>query len=274
MNLDYSKTILSKINDMNFTHIDAHTHIQFKPFAHDRDEVIRRARDAGIAIVNVGSDLKNSEDAVRLAEQFDSGMYAVVGIHPTDAEESFDVSALTSLAHHEKVVAIGECGLDYFHVKDEAKKAIQKNVFIEHIKISHAVGKPLMIHCRDAMRDLIDILNTHKELIRKDSVMHFFSGTEEEAKELLALGFSFTFGGVITFVRDYDDVVRSIPLDRILSETDAPYVTPVPHRGTRNEPSYVIEVEKRIAELKETAEEDMAKQIVKNAERIFSIRLS
>ena len=155
---------------------------------------------------------------------------------------------------------------------DDEKKRNQKEVFLQHIELASEVKKPLMIHCRDAYDDLIPILEQHKDMLLEDAgIAHFFAGSKDHAKKLLDLGFSFTFGGVVTFVRDYDTLIDMIPIDRILSETDAPYVTPAPHRGKRNEPLYVILVVQRLAELKGVSEEEMKKQIWENAQRIFGL---
>lgn len=264
------------MQESHFTHIDAHTHTQFAAYDKDREAVIARAHTAGIAIVNVGSDAKMSEAAVALAKRYAHGVYATVGLHPTDTKEGFDRAFYEALARDEKVVAIGECGLDFFRIdeKNEAEKEAQRELFLAQLELAHGVQKPLMIHCRNAMPELIALLKEHEDLIPRDSIMHFFSGTADEAKELLTLGFNFTFGGVITFVHEYDEAIRAIPIEHLLSETDAPYVTPVPYRGTRNEPSYVLEVEKRLAELKGVSVDVMAAAIVTNAERIFKISLS
>ena len=142
-----------------------------------------------------------------------------------------------------KVVAIGECGLDYYRTEDREQrtKDKQKEVFVRHIELACEVGKPLMIHCRDAYDHLVEILNSKSEILNDPpGIIHFFAGTKEDAKKLLDLGFLFTFGGVITFARDYGEIICFIPMGRILSETDAPYVTPAPYRGKRNEPLYVI----------------------------------
>ncbi len=188
--------------------------------------------------------------------------------------EEFDYDYYKKLALDPKVVAIGECGLDYYRLSEESKEK-QKEIFIKQIELAEDVKKPLMIHCRNAFSDLIEILKTNHSKLNANypGVIHFFSGTVEDAKKLLELGFSFTFGGVITFARDYDEVIKLIPLDRILSETDAPYVAPVPYRGKRNEPLYVIEVVKKLAEIKNVSVEEMAEATVKNASRVFNIRL-
>lgn len=273
---------------MPFIYLDAHTHAQFPAYDEDRDAVLARAREAGVRMVNVGTTRKTSEAAVALARAYPDLCYAAVGVHPSHAstseyvdpseqaaggEESLDMEYYANLAKNPNVVAIGECGLDYFRVNDEATKQKQRELFLSHMKFAKEMGKPLMIHCRSAFPDLLKLLAANFQLLidGNPGIIHFFTGTAEEANDLLALGFSFTFGGVITFVRDYDPVIAAIPPDRILSETDAPYVTPAPYRGKRNEPSYVVEVARKLAELKEVPVKKMAEIINENARRIFHI---
>lgn len=268
--------------------LDAHTHVQFPAYDGDRDAVLARAREAGVRMVNVGTTKKTSEAAVALARVYPDLCFATVGIHPGHAstseyvdeseqavggEETFDPVFYRKLAGEKSVVAIGECGLDYFHGADEAVKQKQRDLFLAHVKFAKETGKPLMIHCRAAFPDLLKILTTHYQFLATNNpgIVHFFSGTTEEANDLLALGFSFTFGGVVTFARDYDEIVRALLPDRILSETDAPYVTPAPYRGKRNEPSYVVEVVKKLAELRETSVEGLSARMRENAKRVFGI---
>ncbi len=279
-------------------YIDCHTHAHFAAFSADYKEVINRALEQGMAVVNVGTQKDTSRRAVEVAYEFKENVYAVVGIHPvhtsksfhdadelgggevaqafTSRGEEFDYEYYKKLAFDPKVVAIGECGLDYYRMEQGAgsKEQIekQKQIFIKQIELANEVKKPLMIHCRDAFRDLIDLLDSSKRLLLSEpGVVHFFTGTVDDAKKLLDLGFYFTFGGVITFTRNYDEVIKMIPLDRILSETDAPYVTPEPFRGKRNEPAYVVYVVKKLAELKGVSEGEMAEQIWKNAKKVFRI---
>lgn len=269
-------------------YLDAHTHAQFPAYDVDRDAVLARAREAGVRMVNVGTTRKTSEAAVALARSYPDQCFATVGVHPSHAsiseyvdpseqevggEETFDPAVYGALAAEKHVVAIGECGLDYFRVSDEATKQKQRDLFLAHLKFAHDVKKPLMIHCRAAFPDLLKLLTTNYSLLTggNPGIIHFFTGTLEEARDLLALGFSFTFGGVITFARDYDEIIRSIPIERILSETDAPYVTPAPYRGKRNEPAYVVETVKKLAELKGLTMSDMAARIRENAARVFGI---
>ncbi|MCP6720171.1 MAG: TatD family hydrolase [Patescibacteria group bacterium] len=275
---------------------DAHTHVQFAAYASDFQEVIGRAYAHGVGMVNVGTQKDTSRRAVEVAHNYD-GVYAAVGLHPihtvksyhdaqelgdnsdakgfTSRGEDFDYDYYKQLALDSKVVAIGECGFDFFRQEQganrEAQIERQKEAFIKQIELSREVKKPLMIHCREAFSDLISVLKANPHNL-KPGIIHFFSGTKEDAKQLLDMGFYFTFGGVITFTRDYDDVIKIIPLDRILSETDAPYVTPVPHRGKRNEPLYVIEVVKKLAEIKNVSEEKMRVQILRNSEQVFNIQ--
>lgn len=269
-------------------YLDAHTHAHFAAYDLDRVEILARAKTAGVAMINVGTGLKTSEEAIKLAEEND-GLWATIGLHPVHASESHDDKSegagpgaeeflyekYLALAKHKKVVAIGECGLDYFRIKEEDLeiKNKQKEIFLAQVKLAKEVNKPLMIHCRSAFSDLIQLLKENKsELNSISGITHFFAGTPAEAKEFLDLGFYFTFGGVITFVREYDEVINLVPIDRIMSETDAPYVTPAPYRGKRNEPAYVVEVVKKLAELKKISVETMADQIWVNAEKVFGIK--
>lgn len=271
---------------------DAHTHLQFSAYDKDREEVVRRTIDAGVWVVNVGTQMDTSLSAVKLAEEHE-GFYAAVGLHPIHTHESFHdekelgggkgfksrsesvTEEYKKLAEHKKVVAIGECGLDYFHLPEnegEAKQR-QKEEFVKQIRLAAEVNKPLMIHCRDAFGDLITILGESKKYLRSErtGITHFFTGSKEEAEKLLAMGFYFSFGGVVTITRDYDEVVSSLPIDRILLETDAPYVSPVAYRGKRNEPAYVKEAAKRIAEIRNLSEEEVSRLTVENAVRIFGL---
>ena len=283
--------------------------------------MIKRALAAGIWLVNVGSQKDTSLAAVELARKYPQGVYAAVGLHPIhtgksfhDADElgappwhtkaglsgrgeEFDYEYYKKLAGDDKVVAIGECGLDYAaFVREqsewlkkrasaeaggeggsllediETRKRKQKEIFLKHITLAKEVGKPLMIHCRDAYKDLIDILVSRRMSLVTSGVVHFFSGTVDQAKELLDLGFYFTFGGVITFTGTYDEVVRSIPLDRLMVETDAPYVAPAPYRGQRNEPVYVVEAAKKLAEIKNLEVEVVSAQTMANAQTVFGFK--
>lgn len=275
--------------------IDVHTHTQFAAFEGDQDAVIQRSLDANIWMINVGTQIDTSRAAIETSRRFPAGVFAAVGLHPihtdrsyhdaqelgeedadsgfTSRGEEFDFDAYLELAKDRRVVAIGECGLDYYRSSDEKAKKKQEEVFRRHMELSLEVKKPLMIHCRGAFADLIKILDSYLDFRRseKAGIVHFFSGTKDDAHTLMELGFSFSFGGVLTFARDYDEVVRFIPLDRILVETDAPYVTPQPWRGGRNEPFYVIEVARRIADLKGVPYDEVAETTTENAKILFRI---
>ena len=164
-----------------------------------------------------------------------------------------------------KVVGIGECGLDYYRLDSDSIEK-QKEAFIAQIELANEFNKPLMLHIRQAYQDALAILKEHTKV--KGNI-HFFAGSLEEAKAFIELGFTLSFTGVITFTHDYDEVIKNIPLEMIMSETDAPYVAPVPYRGKRNEPVYVSEVVKRIAEIKNLPESEVAEAIISNARRVY-----
>ena len=271
--------------------IDSHTHLQFSAYDDDRAEVLNRALERNIWVINAGSNSMNSEAAVKLAEKYEKGVYATIGTHPSHAGsklkvesekleedagyEDFDEEKMTRLAASPKVVAIGECGLEYFREYDAEA---QKILFEKHISFAHKVNKPLVIHCREAYGDTYDMLADNRNILNgRGGLMHFFSGTFEEARKFLDLGFYFSFGGAITFPKkkeggaDFEELMRTIPLDRILLETDAPYVAPVPHRGERNESSYVAEVAEKAAEIRGISTEALAETTTENAMCLFAI---
>jgi len=256
---------------------DTHTHANFNVFKNDSQEVIERALKNGVWLVNVGSQASTSKRAVEMAQNYQKGVYAAVGLHPSHLEdEDFDEKFYLDLAKNEKTVAIGECGLDYFRIKNEELriKNLQKEVFIKHIELAKKIDKLLIIHCREAHDDLLKILkaNSSKLKAKQAGIMHFFTGSCEQAKQYIDLGFYISFSGVITFALEYEELVRKLPLDKILIETDAPYAAPVPYRGQRNEPSYVIETAKKIAEIKNISLGEMARQTTENAFIVFGLK--
>ncbi len=277
---------------MKITLYDAHTHAHFPAFDADRAEMLLRAREAGIGMINVGTSKEASASAIMLAESGE-GLWATVGLHPIHtspsfhdkdegeetAEEIFDYDFYKTLALHPKVVAIGECGLDYFRITgdEEAYKTRQREAFKAQMRLAHEAGKPLMIHCRSAYPDLLRILDEEKGFLNAaPGVSHFFAGNAEEARALLEMGFSFTFGGAITLPKraggtDYEEIIALMPEDRILVETDAPYVAPLLYRGKRNEPAYVVHVVKRLAELRGVSYDRMAEITRENTEKVFNI---
>ncbi len=248
-------------------YIDIHAHLNFPEYNDDRAEVIKRTLEAEVGVINIGTDKKTSAEVVRLAEE-NANMWAVIGAHPHAVEEGFDYEFYKNLAIHPKVVAIGECGLDYFRVEDEETKVKQQELFKQQIALAKEVGKPLMLHIRDSYEDVLAILEGEQA---GRAHAHFFAGSWEVAQKFLARGDSLSFTGVITFTDAYDEVIKNAPLDRLMSETDAPYVAPVPYRGKRNEPVYVKEVVAKIATLKNLPEPEVAEILLNNAKRLFGL---
>src|SRR3989339_297887 len=253
-------------------YIDIHSHVNFKAFKEDGDVVLKRALQNDTWVINVGSQLSTSKRAVEIANKYEEGIFAIVGLHPIHLEEAFHDKEETGggsfmtrveefnkdiyreLLQDPKVVALGECGWDYFHCGVETIEK-QKKTFREQISLSQETGKPLMLHIRNNPKDSSlnayqDVLEILKEFPKAKGNVHFFSG-------------------VITFTRAYDEIIKNIPLDMIMSETDAPYVAPVPYRGQRNEPSYVKEVVKKIAQIKGISEEETREAIIANVKRVF-----
>lgn len=246
---------------------DIHSHLNFSDFDDDRENVIKRMFDSGVWTINVGADLESSKKAVELAEKYGEGIYATVGVHP-DEIKNFNIAELRKLAIHPKVVAIGECGIDIKarNSKHEIRNG-QVEIFKQQIELAKELDKPLMIHCRNAHKEILEIFKKYNHY----GNIHFFSGDWEEARKYFDLGFTISFTGVITFTHDYDEVIKKAPLEKIMIETDAPFVTPVPYRDKRNEPVYVIEVAKRIAEIKNITYEEVAKITAENALKLFKI---
>jgi TatD DNase family protein len=268
------------MNDDNVI-FDVHCHMQFLSYDKDREEVINRARNAGVKMIVIGVDTLTSREAVKLSYQYPDDIWATAGIHPHNTDEDVNVD-FRDLAKDRKTVAIGECGLDYFGIKnDESEiKDLQKKIFLKQVKLANELQKPLMIHCRssvrgsdDAYEDIYKLLITNYQLpITK--IMHFFAGSLEIVKKFIEEGFYFTFGGVITITRDYDKIVKYAPLDRILLETDAPYVAPLTHRGKRNEPALILETARKLAEIKNMSYEKVVENTLANSLRVFKIKFS
>ncbi len=275
-----------------FDYIDVHSHVNFVAFDADREETIKRALDNGVYVINVGTQVDTSKKAIEMAEKYEKGVYAIIGLHPVHTDKSFhdekelgeggkeftsrgevfDEKAYLDMAKHPKVVGIGECGLDYYRLELESERK-QREAFSTQINVANESGKPLMLHVRNgsdksAYRDALAILKSEAK-VKGD--FHFFAGNWDEAKEILDAGFNLSFTGVITFARNYDEVVKNVPLNRIMSETDCPYVTPAPFRGKRNEPMHVREVVKKIAEIRGENFEIVRRQLVQNAKDFFSL---
>ncbi|MFA5172806.1 MAG: TatD family hydrolase [Candidatus Paceibacterota bacterium] len=268
----------------NFKLIDCHAHVNSEFSKENYPEVLRRALETGIAVVNVGTNKKDSEENVKIAESFKEGVFATVGMHPTE-EEKINYDFFRKLAENKKVVAVGECGLDYFRVKDDEFKIReierQKDLFKEQIKLAKEVGKPLMLHLRtaEAYRDALEILRQAQDLKMPKIIFHFYSGGEEFLERALKLDAYFTFGGTLTFKmkggekNEYEEVIKKVPKDRILLETDAPFVAPEPNRGKRNEPIMIVETAKKAAEILEMELEEFLEIEKKNAENVFGVKL-
>ena len=264
-----------------FKFFDAHSHLNLPEFDADREDQIKKLEENKICTITVGVDKATSGMAVELAQK-SPNLFAGIGMHPTDTKEEFDLGFFESLIGDPRVVCVGECGLDYFRLKGsekdiEKEKERQKAIFIPQIELALKYDKPLMLHCRptngsmNAYEDALDILESYKNNLNLKGNAHFFVGDINIAERFLNLGFTMSFDGPITFARDYDEVIKYLPLNMILSETDAPFAAPLPYRGKRNEPAYVEEIVKKIAEIKGEDFEKVRETLVQNAIRVFKL---
>lgn len=260
------------------TIIDSHCHPQFLQYDQDRDDMIKRTLDGGVQMICVGTDLEMSKKAAELAQKHEE-IWATVGLHPNDnLNEDFNEREYEKLLKMPKVVAMGEIGLDYYRTAEPKGQKFQRKRFLKQLELADKFKKPLILHCRDskagstgrAYPQMADILKNG--YAKNGGVVHSYTGSLEEAKQFLNLGLYLGFNGIITFARQYDEIVKYVPLDRILLETDAPYLTPEPYRGKRNEPVYVVEVAKKVAELKEITVEEVAEQTTKNCQSLFKLK--
>ena len=254
--------------------IDSHCHLDDPRFNPDREAVLQRARHAGLTLaltIGSGDGPPDLEVAIRLAEQV-PWLYATVGVHPHEASKA-DPAALERLEQlcaHPKVLAVGEIGLDYHY--DHSPREVQREVFAAQLAIARRARKPVVIHTREAWDDTVAILRRHGE---GSGVMHCFSGGWDEAVESLDLGFYLSLAGILTFPKaaPLRDVAARAPMDRLLVETDAPYLAPVPHRGQRNEPAFVVHTAQALAQARGTALEEVAAHTTANFVRLFQLRL-
>lgn len=256
---------------MNF--VDTHCHLNDEKFLPDLKSVVERAKIAGVnRIINFGDTLKSSAAVIDLAENF-SGMFAGIGVHPEEIDGFNQDSAakLFELAKSKKVVAIGEIGLDYHWEKDSQRRLLQQKIFIEQLEIARQLNLPVCIHEREAHGDALKILKSEGKNLR--GVMHCYSGSLEMAHELWKLGWLTGFDGPLTFKNSakLPEIVKAAPQNLILIETDAPYLAPVPNRGKRNEPAFVVEVAKKIAEIRGESLETVANYTTANAENLYTI---
>jgi len=281
-------------------YIDIHSHINFKIFDDTKDEVIQRAFNNDTWLINVGTQYDTSKKAVELANKYKEGVYAIIGLHPIhtgasyhdkkelgDEGEEFTSRGEIFDKKIGKVVAIGECGLDYYRCTEESIEK-QKVAFISQIELANELNIPLMLHIRNndeslptgqagksknAYKDALEIL---KKYAKVKGVSHFFAGSLEDAKNFIDFGFYISFSGAITFPPkkngkgcNYKSIIKEIPIEKIMADTDSPYVAPVPHRGHQNEPSYVADIVKKIAQIKGLSEEKIAEIIVSNIRQLL-----
>ncbi|HBR80057.1 MAG: Hydrolase, TatD family [Candidatus Uhrbacteria bacterium GW2011_GWF2_44_350] len=289
-----------------FKLIDTHCHIHFNAYKQDMDEVIKRSLNASVFMITVGTQQDTSRRAVEVAEKYD-GVWAAIGLHPSHTSEQsfedddelptatiktrseeFDPDFYRELAKSKKVVAIGECGLDYYHLPEdfpiEEAKAKQKIALRAQLDLADELGLPLIIHSRAAHADQIAVLREYITAgkLAKRGVTHCFTGTIEEAQDYLNLGFLISFTGIITFpprksegsISPLQKVVQQIPLEKVMIETDAPYLAPPPYRGKRNEPAYVVEVARKLAELHRKSLDEVIEVTTRNAENFFQIKIT
>lgn len=252
--------------------IDTHAHLDFPDFDADREGVAARAIEAGIhTIINIATDFESCDRVLALANRF-SNMYAVLGVHPHDAkswEGTKSAERLKKLADNPKVVAIGEIGLDYY--RDHSPRDIQKQAFIDQIAVAKDLKLPIVIHNREAFGDIFDVV-LREDAYMVGGVFHCFSGTVIEAMKTIELGFHISVNGILTYKNaTMIEVGRETRLDRILLETDCPFLTPHPHRGTRNEPAYVSLVADRLAELRTISNDEVSRQTDANARLLFRL---
>ena len=261
------------MGEINTILIDTHAHLDHERFKDDVDQVIERAKLSQVqSIITVGADLASSRQAVEFARRYPD-VIATVGVHPHDADSVSDsvLNEIAILAQDEGVVAIGEIGLDYHY--DFSPRDVQRRVFAIQISLARELELPIVVHVREAYQDVMSILKSeHAEDV--GGIVHCFSGDREVAKDCLDMGFYISVGGILTFANSQElrEIIRGLPMDRILLETDAPYLTPVPYRGKRNEPAYVVHVAEALANLKGITFDEVAETTTLNACKLFGLR--
>lgn len=251
---------------------DSHCHLENGRFEADLAEVMARMEDAGVRrCILAGSDMETSEQIVKLAQTYPN-VYGVVGIHPHDAKTWTDDCAeqIAAWVKEERIVGVGEIGLDYYY--DHSPRDVQQEVFVKQLLLARALGMPAVFHVRDAHGDVLSLLRAHRNELPA-GVVHCYSGSVESAREYLDMGFYISFAGPITFknANKLLDAAQYVPSDRILVETDSPYLAPVPMRGRRNEPAFVAYVAQKVAELRGITTEEMAEIATRNTCRLFGI---
>lgn len=273
-------------------YIDTHAHLNFKAFDEDRGEVIKRSLDNGVWMINASSNYKTSQVAVKISQQYPAGVFASIGLHPIncvidlsqddeDRLEEFDIEKYRELAKEKGVVAIGEIGLDYWNEpKGKEKSRIfrekQKDVFLKQLELAKELNLPVILHCRKAHSDLIEIISGTPATVNSlRGVVHCFTGNWEEAQKYIELGFYLGFNGII-WKMDLQDVIKKLPLEKMFLETDCPFLTPKSQEGgsllpERNEPANVKYVAQRIAEIRREALEKIAEITTQNAKKLFNL---
>jgi TatD DNase family protein len=263
---------------MNLRYIDIHSHLNLEPLSENQEVILQRMREGGVGTITVGTGLETSKMAIEIAEKNSNLCWATVGFHPCDGhvpDSESDWDEMKQLASHAQVVAIGETGLDYFRDQSPETKEKQVEIFKKHIALAVSVNKPLMLHVRsskgsdDAYYDALEILSQYKN-IRAD--FHFFSGSKQCMLDIIAAGFTISVDGPITFVAEYDDMIRACPIDKVMIETDAPFAAPAPYRGKTCEPWMVVEIARKVAELKGLDLETVRIQMLENTQRFFGIQ--
>lgn len=272
---------------------DTHAHINFAAYKDNADEVLRRSLVGSVFVINIGSQFTTSQRAVEIAQNYETGVWATVGLHPihlvkrkvnpddselTDSDfettgEIFDYKKYKELAQHPRVVAIGEMGLDYHHFSEEDNvselKQKQKEIFMQGIKLANELKKPIVIHCWDAYDDLYEILKNNP--VEKRGVVHSFIGGYKTARKFTELGYKIGLNGVVTYAEDFNRLIKELNIKDIVLETDCPYLTPVPHKGEINEPLYVKLVAEKVAQVKEISVEEAAEITTNNVKNLFKI---
>jgi TatD DNase family protein len=268
-------------NDQRPIFVDSHAHLEMEQFNADRDAMLQRAKNAGIEIIlaiGSGTGPGSLDCAIQLAEQYEF-IYATIGIHPHEAKlaSQADFKEMEQLAKRPRVIAWGEIGLDYFY--DHSPRDIQQQVFLKQLQLAQAANLPIVIHCRpsdnsdDAWGDCLKLLRDKWAPSGIGGILHCFTGTWAHAERALEMGFMISFAGNVTFpkAQQIREAAKQVPLDRILIETDSPFLAPVPHRGKRNEPSFVKETARQLAELRGLSTEEIGLQTAKNFYRFFSL---
>jgi len=261
--------------------IDSHAHLFFTDYANDLPDVLLRARDAGVSTIIVpGTDVKSSREAIQLADKYEQ-IYACVGIHPHEASKAgeHDIAEIEKLCHHPKVVAVGEIGLDYHY--DFSPPELQRTFLVQQMNIAQRRNLPVVLHMRESTEDMFSLVDqmvkahpTWKESSKEPmrGVFHCFPGTAEQAAQAVGFGFCISYPGIVTFKNSTSiEVVKQVGIRNMLLETDSPYMTPVPFRGKRNEPANVVLIGRRIAEVLNMDEEEVARVTTENALRLFGL---